>query len=183
MSIGHRLAMSLFLATAVAGCGNIDTNFCHVRDTVLRAAGGKETKTVVQLSIGPGLLLLGGAIGRCASKEASMLLDIRSVQVGIYELQCSGPHTGLIPASVERTLARRGYEPIVKVRDRGEETLVLAQLRKDRLKSLFVISADGRELVLVEVRGRLERVLEQAVRQRGLSAKPAIIATSAAEGH
>ncbi len=181
MSTGHRLAVSLFVAATVAGCGNIDANFCHVRDAVLRAAGEKEAKTVFQFSIGPGLLLLSGAMARCASEEASVLLDVRSVQVGIYELQGPGPQTGLIPASVERMLARRGYEPIVKVRSRGEGTLVLAQVRKDRLKSLFVISADGRELVLVEIRGRLERVLEQAVRHRGLPAKPAAITAMAEE--
>jgi len=147
-----------------------------VRDTVLHAAGERDAKTVLQLSVGPGLLWLGGRIAGWASHEdeaAAILLDIRTVQIGVYELQGPERRRVAIPLSVERRLAHRGYEPIVKVKGRGEATLILAQLRKDRLKGLFVVAADGRELVLVEIRGRLERVLEQAVRERGLPVKHA----------
>ncbi|MCR4439133.1 MAG: DUF4252 domain-containing protein [bacterium] len=174
MSIVRRGLLLLVAAIAVAGCADVDRNFRHVRDTVLRASGAKEVKTVFQLSLGPGSMWLTGAVANVAAhgdEAAALLLDIRSVQVGLYQLRECGEQAGMIPKSVERSLTRRGYEPIVKVKGRKEATMVLAHLRKERIDALFVIAADGEELVLVEVRGRLERVLEEAVRSRGLAAK------------
>ncbi|MBC7186494.1 MAG: DUF4252 domain-containing protein [Calditrichaeota bacterium] len=176
MGIVRKCLLLPLAALLVAGCADVDWNFRHVRDTVLRSSGAREVRTVFQLSLGPGSLWLTGAIAHLASsgdEAAALLLDIRSVQVGIYQLRDCGEQAGAIK-SVERSLTRRGYEPIVKVRGRKEATMVLAHLRKERLDALFVIAMDGDELVLVEVRGRLERVMEEAVRSRGLHAKRAV---------
>ncbi len=56
---------------------------------------------------------------------------------------------------------------MVKVKERGGAVWVMIKMRGKRLESLYVISLDYNELVLVEVRGRLERLIEKAIREHG----------------
>ncbi|MDZ7379733.1 MAG: DUF4252 domain-containing protein [candidate division KSB1 bacterium] len=170
-----------FACTFIFGCAGVDGNFCRVRDLVVQSIGTREVVTEFQIGLGPGLLWLGGTAARLASGEdeaAGLLLDIHAVQVGVYRLRGEVTDAGRTPAALVRRLAKRGYEPIVKVCDKGEATLVFARMRKERLQALLVVAIDGEELVLAEVRGRLERVVQEAVRNRGLRTKKAIAVVS-----
>ncbi len=170
-----RVAFVLTLALLV-GCTGVDSNFCRVRELVIQSVGARQVVTEFQLGLGPGPLWLGGTAARLVSGDAeaaALLLDIRSVQVGVYRLNGTLGGQPTLPNALVRRLARRGYEPIVKVARNNEATLVLAQMRKERLQAIFVVAVDGEELVLAEVRGRLEKVVEEAVRRRGVAAKHA----------
>lgn len=164
-------------AALVLGCAGVDGNFCRVRDLVLQSTGAREIVTEFQIGLGPGLLWLGGTVARLALGDddaAGLLLDIHAVQVGVYRLRGETREARRIPAALVHRLTKRGYEPIVKVSARNEATLVFARMHKERLQALFVVALDEEELVLAEVRGRLERVVEEAVRSRGLPAKRAV---------
>lgn len=175
-----RQAKCLLLAltgTFVFGCASVDGNFCRMRDLVVQSTGAREVVTEFQIGLGPGLLWLGGTVARLASGDdevAGLLLDIHAVQVGVYRLHGETSHVRALPTDLVRRLAKRGYEPIVTVSGKREATLVFARMRKERLQALVVVALDGEELVLAEVRGRLERVVQEAVRSRGLGAKRAV---------
>ncbi len=153
------------------GCVFISSDFQHTKDLILEEFDRVDVKTEVQIQIGSGLISLGSLVVSFtdARDEAlKYLKDIRNVQVGVYKLrQIDRKHPVKIPDKISKKLERKGYEPMVKVKERGSAVWVMTKMRGKRLQSLYVISLDRSELVLVEVQGRLERLIEKAIREHG----------------
>ncbi len=158
-------------ACFLPGCVFISSDFRHTKNLILEELGPADVDTEVQLQIGKGLISLGGLVVSFtdARDEAlKYLRDIKNVQVGVYNLyDCDRRHPVVIPDKIAKKLARKGYTPMVKVKERGGAVWVMIKMRGKRLESLYVISLDYNELVLVEVRGRLERLIEKAIREHG----------------
>ncbi len=169
------LVLSL-LALLLPGCVFVSRDFCLTRDSILDEIGNVDTETEVQLQIGPGLLSLSRMIVSVAdhSREGSMavdyLHDIRNVQVGVYKLtDFNRDRPLIIPPRIARKLSKKGYEPMVKVKEHNSATWVMTKMHRKRLTSLYVIALDREELVLVEVEGKLGRLIEKAVRDHGFN--------------
>jgi hypothetical protein len=145
--------------------------FKEIRNQILDELGPFDIDTEVQIRIGPGLISFGGFVASFTKVDdhtLSYLRDIRNVEVGVYNLKSDQREKHFsIPSRVSKILARKGYEPLVKSKDHGETTWVMTKLRKKRLEALYVISVEKHELVLVEVRGRLERLIEKAITEHG----------------
>lgn len=101
----------------------------------------------------------GVALARWFTPEEEIpLKGVRRVQVGVYE--------------VTEPAARRLSEPpslpdwhaVVEIHDSDEDVFVLMLQREDEIRGLLVVVAEEDEWVLVRVRGKLERVVEQAMR-------------------
>ena len=156
------------------GCVFVSHDFCLSRDSILIEIGNVETKTEVQFQIGSGLLSLSRMIVSIAdhSAEGAMavdyLRDVRNVQVGVYKFtEFNRNRPLIIPPRIAKKLSRKGYESMVKVKERDGATWVMTKMRRKRLTSLYVITLDRDELVLVEIKGRLGRLIEKAVRDHG----------------
>lgn len=105
-------------------------------------------------------------------EEADAILrEIKSVQVGVYKIH--GPEkTGTIsiPNNVEKTLVSKGWEPFVHVRRKnGENVLLFYRQLSEKTMSMYVISLEQAELVIVEVNGDLNVIMEKAIYERRLA--------------
>ena len=165
------ILISLLGACFLPGCVFISSDFRHTKNLILDEIGPVDVDTEVQIQIGPGIISMGSFIVSFtdARDEAlKYLRDIRNVQVGVYHLQDVDRSRPIkIPDKIADKLARKGYEPMVKVKERGSAVWVMTKMRRDRLQSLYVISLERGELVLVEVEGRLDRLIEKAIREHG----------------
>ncbi len=157
------------------GCLFVSQNFKNTRNLILDELGPVSVDTEVQIRVGPGMLSFGGFVASFTDADQnalSYLRDIRNVEVGVYNLQRKTEGNAFsMPKKVRKSLAKNGYEPMVRTRDRGEETWVMTKMRKNRLEAIYVIVIEQEELVLVEVRGRLERVVEKAIEEHGFRKK------------
>ncbi|MBC8182093.1 DUF4252 domain-containing protein [candidate division KSB1 bacterium] len=177
------LILSL-IALLLPGCVFVSREFCMTRDSILDEIGNFDTETEVQLQIGSGLLSLSRMIVSMVDhSETDMavdyLRDIRNVQVGVYKLtDFNRDRPLIIPVRIARKLSKKGYEAMVKVKDRDSATWVMTKMRGKRLTSLYVISLDRDELVLVEVEGRLGRLIEKAVHDHGFDKNEFILNNS-----
>jgi hypothetical protein len=167
------LILSL-ITLLLPGCVFVSRDFRLTRDSILDEIGNVDTETEVQLQIGQGLLSLSRMIVSIAdhSSESNMavdyLRDIRNVQVGVYKLtEFNRDKPLIIPPRIARKLSKQGYEPMVKVKELNSATWVMTKIHRKRLTSLYVIALDRDELVLVEVEGKLGRLIEKAVRDHG----------------
>ena len=156
------------------GCVFVSREFRSTRDSILDEIGNVEIKTEVQLQIGQGLLSLSRMIvfmadhSREGAKAVDYLRDVRNVQVGVYQLSKVNRNRPLvIPPGIQKKLSRKGYETMVKAKDRNSATWVMTKMQRKRLSSLYVITIERDELVLVEVEGRLGKLIEKAVRDHG----------------
>ena len=58
-----------------------------------------------------------------------------------------------------------GFEPMVRMREGDTETLILLKEQGDSVRQMVVLARDGRELVIVRVKGRIDAFLAKAVKQ------------------
>lgn len=159
---GRAPAAAVILAvTACAGCltarGPIE-----VRDA-LRERYGFVPEREFGLRAGFLTTKLALGVARLASDEPIPGLGISGFEVATYRMPAADPtHRGGI-----RDLKIRGWAPVVRVRDRDGEAVILVREGGSSFRGLLVVSADPAddEIVVVRLRGRLERMLQGAVRE------------------
>ena len=95
-------------------------------------------------------------------KEDDFTLEgVRRVEIGVYEVK--GFEDGRQSPSPLDLTKLEGWVPIVRVRESGEDVMVLFKEKDDVVRELLVVVAESDEWVLVRIRGKLDRVLEQAI--------------------
>jgi len=157
-----------------SGCVMVDRDFRLTRNEILDVFGDDFFKTDVQFQIGPEFLTLGKAAMFIANVEPEMrnyLHDIHRLQIGVYQITRRQNRPPQIPKNIEFRLKEYGYQPIIKVKSRDEQVWIFTQIEHNRLRALYIISLDSEELVLLEMKGRLGRLIEKAVKDRGFHKK------------
>jgi hypothetical protein len=89
------------------------------------------------------------------------LEGVRRIEVGVYEVK--GLKRGQQSPSPLDLTKLEGWVPIVRVSEPGEDVMVLIKEKDDVVRALLVVVAEQDEWVLVRIRGKLDRVLEQAM--------------------
>lgn len=116
------------------------------------------------VTIGP----LGMAIARWGMRmaeehgdeEVVSLRGIRKVQVGVYHVK---PGTWKNPRKTFAPKLLRDWEPVVHLRDDGEDVHVLLRSERDSIRAMLVVVSEEDELVIVKLRGRLDELLRDAL--------------------
>ncbi len=162
----------LMLLLLFSGCVFVNRDFRQTRNAILDEIGDAEIDTKVQLQIGPGLLSIGKLVASLSNvdEEARVYLrEVQQVQLGVYKLQLSHTARLRIPAQIATKLERRGYQPMIKIKQPDENVWIMTKMRGEQLHSLYVIALDQQELVLVEVKGRLNKIIEKAIQEHGFN--------------
>ena len=162
------LAASLLLT----GCFSVDGYFKKMRNTVLNGIDG-DYKREIEFGIGAaGLALSSYAVSFSDANDYAddMIRKIDRVQVGIYKTRdYEKPKFSTLKA-VTSDLKDEGYEFIVRSVDHDEMTAVMVKNEHDnRLKEMFIVTLNDEELVLVQVFGDLDKLIEIALRENGLN--------------
>jgi hypothetical protein len=158
----ERLTLAIIVSLAVVTTGCWFHGPGEIRREIAETTG-REYSQEIGLTLGRTSM----AIARLGLKavddeDVPSLKGIRKVQVGIYH-----PVSGALAAQDGSPLgvdAFPTWEPVVRMRDGGENVLVLIQERRDRIRGMLVIVDDGAELVVVRMRGRLDNVLQDAMK-------------------
>lgn len=90
------------------------------------------------------------------------LKGVRRVEVGVYEVR--GLKRGVDEPAHLDLRHLDGWESIVRVHDAGEDVMVLVKQRDETIRAMLIVVAEEDEWVLVRVRGKLNRVLEQVMK-------------------
>ena len=107
-------------------------------------------------SVGPlGFLVIGVVAGPWLPVD---LDGLYSVDYGAYTVRplSADPAGG----RCLRGLELAGWEPVVRVRERGSDVLVMVNERGEKVTGLLFLVQDGRELQIVRARGDFEKILD-----------------------
>jgi len=156
------------------GCIGVNGNFKRVRNTILDNLDGKYHRDI-EFSVGAAGLALAGTFVSFADTDVDYADDIirqvNRVQVGIYEKVDNAdekPDMKLLQ-EISKLLEDTGWEYIVRTCDHNQMTAVfIRSAETEQISHLFVIALDDNQLVLTEVRGDLDKVVEIAIREQGL---------------
>jgi hypothetical protein len=89
------------------------------------------------------------------------LKGVRKVQVGIYQVK-AGTRDASHPPFEPGVLG--DWNPIVAIRERDEEVHVRYKEKGGEIRSMLVLVSEPEELVIVRMKGRLDRVFREAMR-------------------
>jgi hypothetical protein len=97
---------------------------------------------------------------RIAGEEEISLRGLRRVDVGIYL-----PLKAKSESSPELSDLRafEDWSPLVRVREEGDEALVMIRERDGEVRGMLVVVSEPEELVIVRMKGKLDRILEEAM--------------------
>ncbi|MBD3287581.1 DUF4252 domain-containing protein [candidate division KSB1 bacterium] len=110
-----------------------------------------------------------------ADNEAEMYLkEIKRVQIGVYEVRHNrfGKGRVRIPLKVRDKLEEMDYELFINARERGEHVNLYFKELNRYFSSLYIIVFEDDELVILEVRGNLENMIEKAIQEHGVPGDP-----------
>ncbi len=168
-----KFVMSILLvALLFTGCIGVDRGFRSIRDYVLDPSNNQFEKEF-EFSFGSVSITMAELVMNFADVEEpvdEILSEIHNIQVGVYNND-----SGLkINPSFEELkfltdkMKKAGWDCIVRSVERNEMTAVFVKAHNDELNRLFVISVNDEEVVLAEVLGNLHKVIEIAIREKGL---------------
>jgi len=105
-----------------------------------------------------------------AKEEALQYLkEIDKVQVGVYEIEHGDRASKLmIPRDVEDKLIDSGWELFVRVKEKDEHVDLFYKQINDHVSSIYVIVLEPEEMVLVELKGDQEKIIDTEIREHGL---------------
>ncbi|NND45721.1 MAG: DUF4252 domain-containing protein [Xanthomonadales bacterium] len=123
----------------------------------LDSLGVFDTDREMALSIGPTLIRVAiWALDEEDPETAALLRSIDGVRIRIYEIDGDPARVAARIQRMSAHLRKDRWEPVMLVRDEGEETHMLIRQRGDRIHGLTLITSDGHsEAVVINVMGDL----------------------------
>jgi hypothetical protein len=84
-------------------------------------------------------------------------------------MQQSQPDLPLtIPSEAEQHLIDAGWETFVRVRDHEQQVSLWYKPINDRMSGVYVVVLNQGQLVVVEIQGRLDKLIEKALQEQGI---------------
>ncbi|HEU4364290.1 MAG TPA: DUF4252 domain-containing protein [Candidatus Krumholzibacteria bacterium] len=138
----------------------------EVKSDIARQLPDVGFRKNVTLSFGPLTMVLARTITGLipdAGEARAYLRDVSKVQVAIYEIDGTPEGTAVETPARLQELLDEGWEMAVRVREEHEVVWLLYRLDDESVREMFVVVMSDDELVLVKVKGRLERLLAEAL--------------------
>lgn len=161
-----KTVLSLLLLTQLAACMSFsDRSFRSTRNSLTEQLPEISLKKEFAVSVGNGLL---GFLNIVTLDEAD-ISDLDHVQLAVYSVDSGGRRVDFGRVDFSETLRSRGahlhWETVVKVRDEDEQVWVVVgmDLARDTLDTVSVFILEDDELVLINVDGNLNRMIEFAL--------------------
>ena len=140
----------------------LDSFACRLEDkmpgTRFEPQGGIK---LGRLSLGLARGILHAVDDEDAATAGTLLAGLKRVEVAHYAID--GLPADTLPAEVERSFHKNGWQTLARVRDDDNSAWVLYRMDGDSLRSLFVVTLDGDELGLIRLEGRLDQVVSAAL--------------------
>ncbi|MFC2084131.1 DUF4252 domain-containing protein [Bacteroidota bacterium] len=162
----------VILSLNFSGCIGVNYQFRKIRNHIFDNMN-LERQRVIEFSVGPAGLLLAGMVVQFSDVDEpidEILGQISRVQVGIYdktETDMGKPDFSVL-RSLSDLMNKAGWQYIVRTIDGDDMAAVFVRSNyKEEIEQLFVIALSDEELVLVELQGDLEEIVEIAIREKG----------------
>ena len=161
------LAGILFISS---GCINVNRNFKETSAKLI-SKFGNDYHREVEVSVGPFLINFASWVVNFSKEDEivdDLIRQVSNVQVGVYTLTKDRDNERFsIMEKINNEMNSRGWQYIVRSYSDDELTAVFVSKNPAMFfKKMFVITHDSEQLVLVEVEGKLDRLIELAIKDK-----------------
>jgi hypothetical protein len=160
----------LIVVFALSGCINVNRNFKEVSSKLINKFGNDYHREI-ELSAGPFVINLASWVVNFSQDEEivdDLMRQVSNVQVGVYTMTNDRKkEKNSVMEKINNEMKSRGWRYIV--RSYGEDELTAVYVTKDPemfFKKMFIITHDSEQLVLVEVEGNLDKLIQMAIHDK-----------------
>ncbi len=162
-------ALLIFSSVLFLGCFGVDNDFSMIKNEIISTAGVHFHKDI-EFSIGSAGLSFASAIADFSDEDAhEVIRHLSKVQVGVFRNSDPVSRQAAIEIlnKIDRRLQSDGWSYLVKSYDKADVSSVyVKQNLNNELREIFVINLSAKELTIVNVKGRLERIIATVIRDR-----------------
>jgi len=161
------ICLPLLMITSIGLADYLSTD---IREEILGTLKPMEFEKLISFNLGKGsMLFIKGIVsfaGDSVEDEDIDILDsLKDIKVGIYESrEVVSEKSFNALGNIRGLLEDRGWDLLIKAHESDEYVLVFYQIEDEFLDSLLVIVLEDNELVIVEMSGDLERIIENSLR-------------------
>lgn len=158
----------LLVALALAGCKETPS-LASIEWELERQLPGMELERESHIRLGRFAMGLVKSVVRLAAGEDEddlrILSHVKRVAVATFRVRSLPENPDVaVPYRFERQLAERGWDVVVRQRDHDEHVWVFYRLDDDEsIRNLYVVTLDPHELVVVDLEGRLDEIIAEAL--------------------
>ena len=171
------IIVTLAAAVLLSGCIAVDGYFKNVRNKVFSSVDGSFDKEV-EFSFGAAMLTLSSvAVNFSDAPEFTddMIRKIDRVQIGVYR---NNDRRNFRPdfASIKNItdeLKEDGYDFIVRSVNHDDLVLVTVKSDEYKIREMFVVALSDEEMVMTQIFGDLDELMEIAIREQGFDVEVA----------
>lgn len=162
----------LLLMILLSGCFGVDRSFRQIRNYILENADGEYNKDF-EFGVGSTGISLASVVVSFADTEEpieEILREVSSVQIGVYRNNDSSKITTDFAGlnHLTKLMEKTGWEYIVRTIDNDEFTAIFVHIYENQLNRVFLITVNQEEMILVEMYGNIDKVIEIAIREGDL---------------
>ncbi len=154
----------------LTGCNTSD-EFNNIEKSIRDRIYPARLNNNFKFGIGALSTTMIGGFTRDEHEADTYMKEIKGVQVGMYEVDNSRKSADFhIPDNIGKCLVEKGWEPFVHVRKRhGENVSLFYRQVSENEASIYTIVLEHNELVIVEINGNLNTILEKAICEHRLA--------------
>ena len=148
--------------------GCVTNEFNSVQKSIEKEIYPADMKTHFKLSLGSIMLFPLKTIVHLIDTEDeidSYLDNIGKIQVGIYKIKNNKTPRGIIFKNVEKKINDLGWETFIRVRDKKSTVNLFYKLIDEQNAGLFAVILDDNRLIIAEIKGELDQIIEKAIRE------------------
>lgn len=171
------IIITLAASFLLSGCIAVDGYFKNIRNKIFSSVEGDFHKEV-EFSLGAAAITLSSVVVSFSDAPDftdDMLRKIDRVQIGVYknvDWRNYKPNFNSLK-EITTELKEDDYECIVRSVEQNEMVAVMVKTEPDRLKEMFVITLSDEELVITQIFGDLDELIEIVIREEGLNVEVA----------
>ena len=157
-----RLLALVFTALTLTSCG-ITAPRSNEGFANLDSPGMSETDRTMSISLGPTTLRFAARFLDDDPETQALLRSLDGVRVRIYEVHGDPERIARNFDHMGSKLSKDGWSPVMLVREEGELVQMYAKPSGGHIRGLTIVSADGDEVVVVNIMGDIDPVYYQDV--------------------
>ena len=165
------VVLLVLLGFTLTGCIHVNRQFKQTRNSILSTIEA-EFERETEFGLGPvGLTVAKAALTIAVDEDEAevahqAIRQISEVQVGVYKITDRNYELTMLSFNdATENLRKKGWIPIVRNSSHGELNMIFIRKNEKEIKDIYVIALDNDELAIVNVHGRLDKLVAIGLQQ------------------
>lgn len=164
------MPLIIIVLITLTGCIGVNRNFREVSSQLISKFGNDYHRDI-EISVGPLMINFASWVVNLSDEDElidDLMRQVSNVQVGVYTMTNDRKNEkNTIMEKVNVEMLKKGWKYIVRSYNDDELTGIYVSSNPEKFfEKMFIITHDSEQLVLVEIEGELDKLIELAIHDK-----------------